>query len=169
MRPNEVRIIGALLQQQNAGAISPCLNLGSSIGRFRTEEQPHIDQFIFAPLRDSGIQVIDADIKEAEGVDLVGDIYDPATIDAIHELSPASVLCCNMFEHVMNRQALASCISLMLQPGGLLIVTVPFSYPIHYDPIDTNFRPSPSEIHGLFPALILSRVGLFPTQHISVI
>ena len=31
-----------------------------------------------------------------------------------------------------------------------LIVTVPFSYPYHRDPIDTMYRPSPSELSQLF-------------------
>jgi hypothetical protein len=31
-------------------------------------------------------------------------------------------------------------------PGGLVFVTVPFSYPCHRDPSDTIYRPSPSEL-----------------------
>lgn len=160
MRPNEAKLIGDLLGQCDAKAISPCLNLGSSTGIFRTQEQRHIDRHIFAPLRERGVHVVHADIKEAEGVDLAGDIYDPATMEAIQALSPRCVLCCNMFEHVTDRQALAARICQMLAPGGLLIVTVPYSYPIHYDPIDTYFRPSPDEIVGMFPDFQLLEEGV---------
>jgi hypothetical protein len=35
-------------------------------------------------------------------------------------------------------------------PGGLIFVTVPYSYPHHRDPIDTMFRPNPEELAALF-------------------
>jgi SAM-dependent methyltransferase len=159
MRPNEARKIGALLNALAESEISPCLNLGSSTGEFRTVIQPHIDEHLFAPLRERRIRVVHSDIKQEDGVDLPGDIYDPATLAAIHDLTPAMVLCCNMFEHVTDRDALARRISEMLRPGGLLIVTVPRSYPIHYDPIDTYFRPTPEEIHQLFPQFELIEGG----------
>ncbi len=38
----------------------------------------------------------------------------------------------------------------LLDEGGLVFVTVPFSYPHHADPIDTMYRPSPEEIAQLF-------------------
>jgi SAM-dependent methyltransferase len=160
MRPNEAKLIGNLMGRFDTNAISPCLNLGSSTGTFRTEEQRHIDQHIFAPLRERGVRVVHVDIKEAAGVDLAGNIYDAATMEAILALSPRCVLCCNMFEHVTDRQALAARISHMLAPDGLLVVTVPYSYPIHYDPIDTYFRPSPDEIVGMFPDFQVLKEGV---------
>ncbi|MGQ0741110.1 MAG: DUF4142 domain-containing protein [Alphaproteobacteria bacterium] len=80
MRPNEAKLLGDLMSQFDGKAISPCLNLGSSTGTFRTQEQRHIEQYIFAPLRERGVRIVHADIKEDEGVDLAGDIYDPTTI-----------------------------------------------------------------------------------------
>lgn len=160
MRPNEAQKIGSLLQEYDPRYISPCLNLGSSTGLFRTEEQPHIDWHIFAPLRERGVRIIHADIKHDEGVDLAGDIYDDAVMKSILALSPRLVLCCNMFEHVTDRLALAARIAEMLVPGGLLAVTVPYSYPIHYDPIDTYFRPTPKEIASLFPAFDILDSGI---------
>jgi hypothetical protein len=32
-----------------------------------------------------------------------------------------------------------------------MVVSVPYSYPYHLDPIDTGFRPAPQEIAELFP------------------
>ena len=41
-------------------------------------------------------------------------------------------------------------------PGGLIFVTVPYSYPYHRDPIDTLFRPSPEALAAIFhPAVML--------------
>ncbi len=40
-------------------------------------------------------------------------------------------------------------------PGGLIFVTVPFSYPFHRDPIDTMFRPSPNELARLFAPAVM--------------
>jgi len=36
-------------------------------------------------------------------------------------------------------------------PGGVLVVTVPRSYPHHRDPFDTLYRPTPHEAAALFP------------------
>ena len=160
MRLNEAMKIGEIIQSQDSSAISPCLNLGSSTGDFRVKEQPHIDRYIFTLLRDRNVRIIHADIKASKGVDLVGDIFDPAMMDAIRKIAPACVLCCNMLEHVNYRQELAAIITEMLGCGGLLIVTVPHSYPVHYDPIDTYFRPTPKEIHELFPNFELVEGGI---------
>lgn len=159
MRPSEAQKIGSLLEALDSSAISPCLNLGSSTGHFRTVVQPHIDRYIFAPLRRRGTRVVHSDIKKSEGVDLSGDIYDARTLAAIREIAPSLVLCCNMFEHVEDREALAARISDMLRPGGLLLVTVPRSYPVHYDPIDTYFRPTPGQIVAMFPRFELLQGG----------
>jgi hypothetical protein len=37
----------------------------------------------------------------------------------------------------------------LVAAGGLLFVTVPFSYPYHRDPIDTMYRPNPAELAEL--------------------
>ncbi|MGB0723409.1 MAG: hypothetical protein ACPGU7_13545 [Gammaproteobacteria bacterium] len=152
MRPVEAERVGALLEERSAAELSPCLNLGSSTASFRATEQPHIDAFIFEPLAARGVEVIHADIKMAAGVDIAGDIYTTEVMAEIQARSPRCVMCCNMFEHVEDREGLAGRLDAMLPGGGLLLITVPFSYPIHYDPIDTGFRPSPEEVAALFPS-----------------
>lgn len=136
----------------DTSAISPCLNLGSSTGHFRSVVQPHIDRYIFEPMRQRGIRVVHSDIKQGPGIELSGNIYEPNTQAAIRDIAPSLILCCNLFEHVTDRRALADVLATLLNPGGLLLVTVPRSYPIHYDPIDTYFRPSPEEIFSMFPS-----------------
>ncbi|MFN3933042.1 MAG: class I SAM-dependent methyltransferase [Parvibaculum sp.] len=162
MRPSEAKAIGDILARMDRNEISPFLNLGSSTAAFRSTQKPHIDRYIFRPLAERGIQGRHADIKADEGVDIVGDIYDPATMKRIHEVAPKLVLCCNMFEHVTDREALARRLDEMLAPGGHLLVTVPYSYPIHYDPIDTYFRPSPDELTALFPNFTTVEAGIWP-------
>lgn len=162
MRPSEAKAIGELLARMDRDEISPFLNLGSSTAAFRSTQKPHIDRYIFRPLAERGIEGKHADIKADEGVDIVGDIYDPATMQRIHEVAPKLVLCCNMFEHVTDREALARQLDEMLAPGGHLLVTVPYSYPIHYDPIDTYFRPTPDELKALFPNFTTVEAGIWP-------
>jgi len=65
-------------------------------------------------------------------------------------LHPGALLCCNLLEHVTEPDRLACHCLDLLRPGGLVFVTVPFSYPYHRDPIDTMYRPSPSELCELF-------------------
>ena len=59
------------------------------------------------------------------------------------------VLCCNILEHVADREAFARVCDQILSPGGTIVVSVPQSYPLHMDPIDTYYRPMPAEIAQL--------------------
>ena len=43
----------------------------------------------------------------------------------------------------------------ILSPGGTIVVSVPQSYPLHMDPIDTYYRPMPAEIAQLFPGYMV--------------
>ena len=44
---------------------------------------------------------------------------------------------------------------MLVRPGGIIVVTVPRSYPHHADPIDTLYRPTPEEAAALFPQTAL--------------
>jgi SAM-dependent methyltransferase len=127
------------------------LNIGSSTGRFVQVEQPWIDENIFGPLARDGHRVVNCDIKAAPGVELVGDLTDPDFLRRLSELRFRSILCSNLLEHVTNREALCRTLVQVLEPGGLLFLSGPYSYPWHADPIDTMFRPMPSELAALFP------------------
>ena len=152
MRTSEAEWLGSALAEIDAGEISPLIELGSSTRRFRQEIQPHIDKNIHAPLQTRGVKVVHSDIKAEDGVDVAGDIYDPKVRAQLRAVGANCVLCCNMFEHVIARQDLAQICDEILAPGGYLLVTVPHSYPLHLDPIDTYFRPSPEELATLFPS-----------------
>lgn len=134
------------------GDISPLLNLGSSTARFRTVAKPHIEASLFAPLRRAGIEVVHCDIKQDDGVDLVGDVTDPGFAQTLMARHFRAVLLANLLEHVRDPAAIASACEHIAGPGGLILATVPQSYPFHADPIDTGYRPSPRALAALFPA-----------------
>jgi hypothetical protein len=131
------------------------LNLGSSSLFARTELQPHMEKYIFHPLMSNGINVIHSDIKNDTGVDLIGDITDPVFIEKLSSLNFKMVLCCNLLEHLEDRSTILDSLNEIIPLNGLLLVTVPYQYPFHLDPIDTMFRPNVDELIRLFPNLDL--------------
>lgn len=142
-----VRLREILLAQAKA---SPLLNLGSSTREFREVTQPHIYAELFRPLNEAGVIVVHSDLKQADGVDRAGDILDPAVMSDLKSRCFRCVLLSNLLEHVRNREAVAAACEEIVGPGGLILTTVPSSFPFHADPIDTYYRPSPSELAALF-------------------
>jgi hypothetical protein len=151
MLPAEAKVIGALLAQLPVDDVSPCLNLGSGTAEFRNVLQRYITDDLTAPNEMRGVKFIHADMKKEPGVDFAGDIYDPEYRATLAAMRPASLLCCNMFEHVVDRPTLATICRQIVRPAGYVIVSVPYSFPYHIDPIDTYFRPDPAELSRLFP------------------
>ncbi|MGE0753918.1 MAG: hypothetical protein AB7L92_02015 [Alphaproteobacteria bacterium] len=142
--------LGRVLQQYSVEELSPIVNIGSSTHHFRTTVQPFIQDLIFAPLQARGVQVIHSDIKEGEGVDISCDIFDDAGLSTLKALNPKALICTHMFEHVTDRELLATRLLSLLPVGGLFFITVPMSYHYHADPIDTMYRPNPDELAALF-------------------
>lgn len=142
-----VRLCRILLDQGDA---SPLLNLGSSTRKFREVVQPHIARELFAPLAQAGIAVCHSDLKQADGVDVAGDILDPETARDLASRNFRCILLANLLEHVRDRASVAAACEAIVGPGGLILATVPSSYPYHADPIDTGYRPSPTELASLF-------------------
>lgn len=130
--------------------ISPLLNLGSSTGHFREVIKPHIDGELFAPLREAGMKVVHSDLKEDEGVDFAGDILDPEVRRRLKGMGFKCILLSNVLEHVRDRKEVTAACEEIVGPGGFILATVPSSYPYHADPIDTGYRPSPSELASAF-------------------
>lgn len=151
MLPKEAERLGEVLSRLSLEQVSPLINLGSSTREFRERHQPHIERCIFAPLAQRGVRVVHADLKQDDGVDIVGDVYDPAFQKQVRAIAPRLILCCNLLEHVLDRPRFAEACRSLLPPGGHLLLSVPFSFPYHMDPIDTLYRPSPAELSALFP------------------
>jgi len=130
--------------------LSPALNLGSSSAAVRETVQPWINAQVFCPLRARGVEVVHIDMRELPGVDVRADLTNAAEVCRLRSLKPNALLCCNLLEHVPDPVALARHCLDLLPPGGLVFVTVPFSYPYHRDPIDTMFRPGLAQLTELF-------------------
>jgi hypothetical protein len=143
-------------------ALFPMLNIGSHTEEFRAREQPWIDRHIFAPARARGAKIVHLDIREAPGVDLVGDLTDPAFLEKVSAMRFCSAFCSNLLEHVPNREAICRAAVDAVPAGGFIIVSVPNNFPYHPDPIDTLFRPSVAELAALFPNTEMIRGELVP-------
>ena len=130
--------------------LSPLLNLGSSSAEVRETVQPWIEDELFCPLRERGIEVIHVDKRRSPGIDVQVDLTDAADVRRLADIGSKALLCCNLLEHVHEPRRLAQNCLKLLPTGGLVFVTVPFSYPHHRDPIDTMYRPNPAELAGLF-------------------
>ena len=128
------------------------LNLGSSTEFFRKTEQPHIDKFLLQPLDNMKYKVIHFDLKSNNGVDISGDIFSKNIQKKLKKLNPSIILCCNLLEHLEenSRNGIRTILNNLLGKNGILLMTVPYSYPLHLDPIDTYYRPSPKDLIQLF-------------------
>jgi SAM-dependent methyltransferase len=142
------------LRQLPAADLSPLLSVGSGHAEL-TADQPWIHDVVYRPLSERGVRVLHHELEPGPGVDIAGDLSDPATL---HGLEVRSVMCCNVLEHLPDAAAVARTIAPLVAPGGYAIVTVPRRYPYHPGPIDTMLRPSPEELRAFFPSLQAQRV-----------
>ena len=161
MRKEEAELIGRLLAGPDMGHVACVVELGSSDRTHREVAQPHIAANIHHPLAARGVRVVTTDLKSGEGVEVVGDIFDPQIQARLKAVRPDVLLCCNIFEHLRDRQTFADACAALLPPGGFILVTVPNSYPYHLDPIDMMFRPTPQQIAALFPGFALIHGEVF--------
>ena len=151
MRTQEAAWIGERLR--SLGNARVVLNLGSGTRRFRVVSKPYIDRQIFDPMVRAGARVVHADLKAGEGIDISGDLFEPAVQARLRELRPDAILACNIMEHLPRdlRRRFPGILDSVLSAGGVLVITVPYSYPYHADPIDTLYRPSPQDLAACFP------------------
>ena len=137
-----------------AERLFPLCNVGSAAGEGQLREQPWIERDVFGPLKKlPGARISNCDLFPGAGVDLVGDLTEPAFRERLADLGVKAIFCANVLEHVPEPARLAAGLSALLPPGGLLFVSVPQAFPYHPDPIDTLFRPTPAELTALFPDL----------------
>jgi len=156
----EARWLGEQLSALDPERVFPLLDVGSSTMSFRTQEQPWIDELIFAPARAAGRTVLHLDAKSAEGVDIVADLSDRLAISGLAARGFRSILCSNLLEHVVDRGQIALALLEIVPQRGYLFVSGPYRYPLHPDPIDSMFRPTPRELAGLFPGTRLQREAI---------
>ncbi len=142
-----IRLRDILLDQKG---VSPLLNLGSADARTREQIKPHIERELFAPLRAAGIEIVHSDLRPGPGVDVAGDIRDSDVQARLGVGRFGCVLIANMLEHVRDRAMIAAICEELAGPGGLILATVPSSFPYHADPLDSGYRPSPEALAAAF-------------------
>jgi SAM-dependent methyltransferase len=137
------------LEKFNVSEISPVLDFGGSTLKYRTLEQPWLQNNFYKKLKNREIKILFADLKKSDGVDLAGDIFDDNFLSLVKSKKFNCVFCCNFLEHVNDPQELIDRCMSLIPVGGILVITVPHSYPYHRDPIDTLFRPNIKELSKL--------------------
>ena len=136
---------------KNQKNIKKLLNVGSSTAKFRKILQPHIDKYIFKNLREKKIEVLHLDYKKDDGVDIQCDILNSEEVSNVSNKNFDTVICSNLLEHVEDIKLTCDNLSKILKSDGIMILTVPYVYPKHNDPIDNLFRPSPDKLSSFFP------------------
>jgi SAM-dependent methyltransferase len=164
MRAEEARRIADLVAGIGLPPGSVCLNVGSSIRHFREVEQPHIHAELIGPLEAAGVRFVHCDLKADDGVDLVGNVLDTEFQQQMADRRADILLCCNILEHLTEPQAFADACANLVRAGGYMVVTVPYSYPYHADPIDTMLRVDPAGLARFFPDWELARGEIVESQ-----
>lgn len=157
MLRNEAAWLRAELARLSKDTLDPMLSIGSGSEFARKILQPYIEEFIFTPLESRGVRVLHHEHRPGRGIDVSGDLGDPAVIAFLTGLGVRSVLCCNVLEHLSDRAGMAKALAALVGPDGQLLITVPRRFPYHPDPIDTMYRPSVEELAREFPTLQLEQ------------
>ena len=163
----EARWINRAIGSCDTGSLHSVLDVGSSTREFRTVVQPHIDEFVHRPILSRGGQITFADLKAGDGVDVVVDLSDPDLPDRLFEQKYGLIICCNILEHVENREIFLGNLVRFCAPGSFVIITVPRRYPRHNDPIETMYRPSVSQLTEFISQFVQSRVIIGETISIN--
>jgi SAM-dependent methyltransferase len=128
-----------------------CLNIGSSTKTFRERDQPHISERFIQPLETDGLKFIHCDMKQADGVDEAGDVFDAQFRARLRAYQADLLICSNLLEHLTEPQRFADACGELLVNGGFGLFSVPLSYPYHPDPIDTMLRLTPKQLAAMMP------------------
>lgn len=159
MRPEEADTLTRWVRELNLAPGSVCLNIGSSTKAFREQEQPHVAEKFIRPLERDGIRFVHCDMKQADGVDEVGDILDAEFRTRLRGYDAALLVCSNLLEHLTEPQRFAGACAELVREGGFGLFSVPRSYPYHPDPIDTMLRLTPPQLAAMMPEWAVVRSG----------
>jgi len=125
------------------------INIGSSTADFIDISQPYIRNLVLQPLS-INFKILNIDIKNQEGVDLVADFTTLEGQKSIANLNGNLYLISNLLEHIPDYNLGIQSIVKLLNTGDVLILSGPKSFPYHPDPIDNMFRPSLKVLQSYF-------------------
>jgi SAM-dependent methyltransferase len=149
---NESLYLKTLIDTLEGDANTKVLNFGSQREDTLSTYQPWVNKNIIETTRVKGFTIVNFDIVDGKGVDIAGDLFEEKTFTLLKTHQYSIVFLFNVLEHVTDIPRLCRQIEAILEPGGKILVSVPYRYPKHNDPIDNGFRPTPEEIAGQFPA-----------------
>ncbi len=141
-------IKNAIEYLEQKGVTGLTINLGSSTSEFIVQQQPYITTNVLQKLTKLG-SIVNVDIKNEVGVDLVLDFLNPSDLKQLIALNANVTLVSNLLEHIPDPKAGIHSLSKLVQKGNYLILTGPKHYPYHPDPIDNRFRPGRRQITKL--------------------
>jgi SAM-dependent methyltransferase len=148
-REESIWIKNALQKIKPVNGRNEVANIGSSTDHFRKVIQPHIHHNIIETLSRSGWRVVNIDLKQETGVDLIADVTKQNFAEQFEERFSLT-LCTNLLEHVEDINLVVRNLVAITRSGGHILITVPYKYKTHFDPIDNGFRPTPQQIVDLF-------------------
>ena len=150
MRQEEAAVAARFIfENLNLKKLSICVNLGSGDVTRLLERKPWIEDYLFSPLRQEGIRIIHVDRLPSANIDIICDLGSPQAFDFLDQFqAPRLLILANVIEHLERelRDNILSRIYSSMRVGDALLITVPYDYPYHPDPIDTMFRPDPSDL-----------------------
>lgn len=167
MMRREAEWLGRHLDSLTDAELGSVLSVGSGTGDFRQRYQPWIDGQVFDRLAHRGVTVLHHEMDAGEGVDIVGDLRDEEVRASLAHHSVRTILCLNVLEHVPAPADLVAAIEAAVPVGGRAVVTVPRRFPFHADPIDTMFRPSPTDLAGMFSAAMTVASGALKCESLA--
>lgn len=124
------------------------LNFGSQTFKYNKDKEYILDFFI-EPLKNK-CQIKNLDLQSGPGIDYSGNILDDSFFSKLSSIQFDGVLVCNVLEHVTDIESIVARICRIVKPGGFILFSGPYKYPIHHDPIDNGFRPTIKEVEMLF-------------------
>jgi hypothetical protein len=146
---NEAKKINEYLETFLKDKKGIAINIGSSTADFIDTSQPYIGNLVLRPMS-LNFKILNIDIKNQDGVDLVADFTTPKGQKSISNLNGNLYLISNLLEHVPDYNLGIQSIIKLLNSGDALILSGPKSFPYHPDPIDNMFRPSINELRQYF-------------------
>jgi hypothetical protein len=152
MRFEEALKIGKIIKKYNA--FNNIINLGSGNVEQLNKAKPWVSEHVFDLFEKSQAKIVHVDAEDFPGVDIVQDLSQPNSLSFCDHLKGSKLfILASVLEHIPKEahvEFLNRIYSKMKSKDGL-IITLPYDYPYHADPIDNMYRPSPNELKKLLP------------------
>ena len=156
MRLEESLKIKSIIEKyyRNNNHFNYVINLGSGNIKDLKKTKPWVHRNVFDYLSNSGSKILHVDIKDIPGIDVVQDLSLPNSLDFCNKLSGSKLfILANVLEHIPKKShsdLLYKIFVKMASKDGL-IISAPYKYPYHKDPIDNLYRPEPNQLKSLLP------------------